>query len=874
MPIPHLNHKIHSPSEWEKNKTSKILSSSGSSDRRFFDIKKNADGGKKNTGWQVLKTVPYAIMVFLFFAVIGVGAFAWLSKDLPNPDKLVTRDVAQSTRIYDRTGEHLLYEIHGDQKRTLIDIQDVPEYTVQATLALEDKTFYKHGGISLWGIFRGVVWRALRGKSLQGGSTLTQQLVKNAILTNERSVIRKAKEIILAYRIEKKYSKDEILQMYFNEIPYGSTAYGIEAASGYYFGKKASELTLAQATLLAALPQAPSYYSPWGSHKDALIARQHYALDQMVELGNITKEQAKSAKNEELAFQDRIAGIEAPHFVFFVKDLLTEKYGDKIIETGGLKIISTLDWDLQKKAEEIIKEQVEKNQKNYQATNASAVVLDVKTGQILAMVGSKDFFDESIDGQVNVAISPRQPGSSFKPFVYTAGFLKGYVPETILYDLETHFKTEVGEDYFPHDYDLKQRGPVSLKTALAGSLNIPAVKMIYLAGINNVLDLAEQFGYTTFGNRSRFGLSLVLGGGEVKLLEHLNGYATLSREGRKLPYSAVLKLEEPSGRIMEEFQEPISQKVIEPEIARMTTDILSDNGARAYIFGANNYLTLKDRSVAAKTGTTNDYHDAWTLGYTPQIAVGVWAGNSNNDAMKRGADGSIIAAPIWQKIMGEAVKNLPVESFAKPDYKIPNKPMVGGSSGGITVKINRVNGLLASDKTPTELVEEKTYRPAHAILYYVDKDDPLGPIPKNPGQDPYYESWEAPVKAWASSNNIVNEEPPTEQDNGEYDLKKDYGQTVYWTAPTENEILPGGSFPYALKISLIDFSQIQKIDIFARPANEGGSTWVNYVEKPDSNEITLSWNIALNSGEWILYPLVTDIYGRTFNGPERRIRIE
>lgn len=778
MPIPHLQHKIHSPNHQSKSWQD------DPSKRRVLDIRFSH---KQKGGWfKIFKRfLPHLIVLFLLFLIGGLSAFAWLSKDLPDPYKLTERSVAQSTKIYDRTGEHLLYEIHGEQKRTIIPLTEIPPFAIQATLALEDQRFYEHKGISFWGIFRGVVLKALKGERVQGGSTLTQQLIKNAVLTNERTLTRKIKELIMAYRLEKKYTKEEILQMYFNEIPYGSTAYGIEAAAFTYFGKSARKLTLAEASLLAALTKAPSYLSPSGSHTDELFGRQQYALDQMVKLGYITKEEAETAKAEKLNFKNRIEGIEAPHFVFFVKELLSEKYGEKLIEQGGWKIISTLDFDLQKKAEKIIEEQVAENQKNFNAGNAALVAIDVKTGQILAMVGSMDFFNEEIDGQVNVAVSPRQPGSSFKPVVYAAAFKRGYVPETVVYDLETVFPTLQG-DYFPHDYDLKERGPVSLRTALAGSLNIPAVKMIYLAGIDNVLDLADELEYTTLKDRSRFGLSLVLGGGEVKLLEHTNAFATFARDGKKMKYEAVLKLEDETGRALEEFQTPRAQEALEPNISRMVTDILSDNPARAFIFGEANYLTLADRPVAAKTGTTNDYHDAWTLGYTPQIATGVWVGNSDNTEMKKGADGSRVAAPIWQKFMKEAHANLAIENFTKPIYAIPNKPMLGGDASGVKVKIDKLTGLLATIATPPQLIEERTYKQAHEILQYISKDDPLGPIPEHPENDEYYPYWEEAVQKWAQKNGIVNEMPPTTSDNLH---RVEDRPTVNITSPEENDNL-------------------------------------------------------------------------------------
>lgn len=775
MPIPHLSKKIHSPHTWRKSSPKKIrrqIKRKRKKAKHFFDIKRKRRKKVKFSLGTLIKS-PFKfikkfwrplLVLALFSIILLIGLFAWYSKELPNPDQLSERAIAQSTKIYDRTGEHLLYEIHGEEQRTLIPLEEIPPYAVQATLALEDKNFYEHKGISLWGVFRGLVISKLKGKRFQGGSTLTQQLVKNAILTSERTIKRKVKEIILAYRIEKKYSKDEILQMYFNEIPYGSTAYGIEAASNLYFGKSAKDLTLADAAILAALPQKPSYFSPYGSHLDELFGRQQYCLDQMVKLGYITKEEAEVAKNNEITFKTKIEGIEAPHFVFFVKELLSEKYGEKLVEQGGLKIISTLDYDLQKKAEEIITEQTEKNLENYNASNAALVAIDVGTGQIITMVGSKDFFDEKIDGQVNVAVSPRQPGSSFKPVVYSAAFKRGYVPETVIYDLETVFPVIDG-NYVPHNYDSEERGPVSLRTALAGSLNIPAVKMIYLTGIENVLDLADELEYTTLKDRSRFGLSLVLGGGEVKLLEHVNAYAALAREGRIMKYTPILKIEDQDGKVMEEYKEQSTKKVVETNIVRIVTDILADNEARAFAFGASNYLTLGDRPVAAKTGTTNDYRDAWTLGYTPQIAAGVWVGNNDNSEMKRGAAGGTVAAPIWNRFMREALKDLPVQGFKKPDYEIPNKPMLSGEASGVKVKIDKMSGLLATDYTPEHLVEEKTFQQAHSILHYVDIDNPLGPIPENPESNQYYSYWEEAVNKWAEEQGITNETPPTEYDD-------------------------------------------------------------------------------------------------------------
>ncbi len=730
-------------------------------------------GRKKNGVWAAIKrkVIMASAVIIVLGIIFSAGSVIWISRDLPEPGKLTEREIAQTTKIYDRTGQTVLYEIHGDEQRTIVNLADLPSYIKNATIAIEDKNFYKHGGISVWGILRGVVWRKLRGLPAQGGSTLTQQFVKNAILSDERTVQRKIKEWLLSYRLEKKYSKDEILQMYFNEIPYGSTAYGVEAAAQKYFGKSAKDITISEAAVLAALPQAPSKYSPYGPNKELLLGRRDYILDLMAAQGYISAEDADIAKAQEIKFQSQVSNIKAPHFVMYIKDILSEKYGEKTVEQGGLKITTTLDLYKQGIAEEAIEAQAEKNKENYQATNAALVSIDPKTGEILAMVGSKDYFSAEIDGQVNITTSQRQPGSSMKPLVYAASFIKGYTPNTILYDVVTNFSNDPSKPYEPHDYDLKERGPVSIRKALAGSLNIPAVKAIYLAGINNVLDLAEQFGYTTLADRDRFGLSLVLGGGEVKMIEHVNAFGAFAREGVLQQTAGVLKVEDKDGKILEEFRKQEGKKVLDGNIARMINDIMADNSARAYVFGEKNYLTLGKRPVAAKTGTTNDYHDAWTIGFTPSIVTGVWVGNNDNTEMKKGADGSVVAAPIWHSYMEKVLGDTPIEQFKKPEIPVTGKAILDGKAGEpIAVKIDKSTGKLATDLTPLSQIEEKIYFEPHDILYYIDKNDPLGPAPENPGNDPQFALWESRVIAWAekqagTSTEFSSEKPPVEFDD-------------------------------------------------------------------------------------------------------------
>lgn len=776
MPIPPL--KGQSPQNWRNNQKKYYVARKKTSSSKTPSLSSRKKRPSYKTPRQILtpELKIKLFKIFLILCVLGILSifllFVWVSRNLPDPSQLMNREVAQTTKIYDRTGENVLYEIHGDQQRTIVALNELPAYVPQATIAIEDKTFYEHSGISFWGILRGVVWKPLTGQGMEGGSTLTQQFVKNAILTNERTVIRKLKEWILAYKLEQKYKKDEILQMYFNEIPYGSTAYGIEAASQKYFGKSARDLSLAEAAILAALPQGPSRYSPYGPNLDLLIGRQHYILDLMVEQGYITEEDADIAKAYELKFKEQENNILAPHFVMYIKELLSEKYGEKTIEQGGLKIITTLDLYKQEIAEEVIKEKGEANEEKYNASNAALVSIDPKTGQVLAMVGSRDYFNDEIGGQFNVTTSLRQPGSSLKPLVYTACFLKGYTPDTILYDVVTNFSDNPDEPYEPHNYNLKEFGPVTIRKALAGSLNIPAVKAIYLAGIDNVVDLAKNLGYTTLNDKDRFGLSLVLGGGEVKLLEHTNAYGAFAREGVLQPITVILKVEDAKGKVLEEWEEKNGEKVMDAKIARLTNDILSDNAARAYAFGESNWLTLGNRPVAAKTGTTNDYRDAWTIGYTPSLVTGVWVGNNDNSKMKPGAAGGVVAAPIWNQYMKRVLGDTPIEEFKKPEIKKTGKPVLDGETGmESVVKIDKISGLLATEYTPEKDIEEKIFTEPHSILYYIDKDNPLGDAPKNPASDPQFELWESRVLEWAekqkasSSAEFSTEEPPTEYDN-------------------------------------------------------------------------------------------------------------
>lgn len=730
--------------------------------------------------------------------IILVALFLYIAKDLPEAGNINKRFVVESTKIYDRTGSHLLYELHGEEKRTVIPFDQIPEVVRAATISLEDQGFYHHFGIKPSGILRAALKDIITLDAAQGGSTITQQFVKNSLLTNEKTLTRKIKEAILSIEIETLFSKEEILAMYLNEIPYGQNAYGIEAAAQTYFGKTASGLTLDEAALLASLPRGTAYYSPYGSHPERLIARKDYALRQMAKLGYISEEQAENAISEKtldkvLPQKDIIA---APHFVMYIKDYLQAKYGDEAVEQGGYKVLTTLDWEKQQAAEEAVREGA-KNNIRWKASNAALVALDPKTGQILAMVGSKDYFDESIDGQVNVAIRDRQPGSSFKPYVYLTAFTKGYLPETMMYDVETEFDTGEEKSYKPQNYNGKFNGPLPMKKALGGSLNVPAVKTLYLAGVNDSIKLAKDLGIQGLNDPSRVGLSLVLGGGEVQLLDHVGAYGTLATGGIKHEKTAVLRIEDAEGSVLEEFQQKPGERVVEEKYVAMLDSILSDNGNRAWVFGDNSPLRFDSRQVAAKTGTTNEFRDGWTIGYTPSLAVGVWAGNNDNSPMVEGADGVNVAAPIWRSFLDKALSNYSKEEFPKynPEDEIgegdgkTNKPILAGElDKKKDLKVCEIPGkkkdyCLANKFCPDDDAKKKDFVSSHDILHYVDREDPRGPEPANPEKDTQYKNWEKAVKDWYDKEDTATGDAPDDEcKESDFDKNK---PSVTLTIPDE-----------------------------------------------------------------------------------------
>lgn len=704
------------------------------------------------------------VLAFFSIAILSAGAILiWLAT-LPMPDlhSFEERKISQSTKIYDKTGKVLLYDVSQNIRRTIVPIDEISVYAKNATVAIEDSEFYEHGGIKPKAIIRAIVVNIFSLGFSQGGSTITQQVVKNSLLVQDKLISRKLKEWFLAVKIEKILSKERILEIYLNDAPYGGSIYGIQEASQAFFGKSSKDLSLAEAAYLAALPQAPSYYSPYGKNKDRLDQRKNLVLSKMLEKGFVEKADYDKAMQEKVTFLPRPEeNIRAPHFVFFVIEYLKEKYGERAVEERGLKVITTLDYDLQRKAEEVTKKYALENSQKFNAENASMVAIDPKTGGILVMVGSRDYFDKNIDGNFNISTAHRQPGSAFKPFVYAEAFNKGYTPDTVVFDLPTEFSTACSTNsqplypgavcYNPGNYDDKYRGPITFKEALAQSINIPAVKALYLVGINNALTLAEKMGISSLGDKNQYGLTLVLGGGEVSLLEMTSAYGVFANEGVRVPYQSIIKIEDSSGEVLEETH-PESGEVLPRQSALQISKILSSEILRIPAFGAGSALNIPGRSVAVKTGTTNDYKDAWIIGYTPSIAVGAWAGNNNNTPMEKKVAGFIVA-PLWNEFMRSALEKYPNEQFPEPDSEISSnlKPVLRGVwQGGASSVIDSRTGFPANETTPVEFRKEIYSNEIHSILHWVDKDNPRGPAPTNPQNDPQYRLWEAPVRAWAN----------------------------------------------------------------------------------------------------------------------------
>lgn len=622
------------------------------------------------------------IIIILIPILLGSGLFIYYAKDLPRPEKFTEREFVESTKIYDRTGTVLLYELYGEEKREIVPLSEISDNLKRAVIATEDAKFYSHHGIDFTGILRAFKLDWKNGNLAYGGSTISQQLIRSTFLSTEKSAERKVRELILTLELERRYSKDQILDWYLNQIPLGINIYGVQVAAKTYFNKNAKDLTIAESACLAAIIKAPSYYSPFGKNKEALFGRKDYVLNRMAQENYITREEADNAKKEELKFATVFQTIKAPHFVMFVQDYLLENYGKTSLQEGGLKVYTTLDWDVQQKAEKSIEENAEKI-KGYGANNAGLVAINPKMGEILAMVGSKDWFGKSypegcVSGR-NCLFEPkfnittdglgRQPGSAFKPFAYLTAFEKGYTPDYIVNDELTNFGAWGGKDYIPQNYDGLFRGPITLRSALAQSLNIPAVKVLLdLAGLNDTLQTAKKAGLTTLNNPASFyGPAIVLGGGEVKLLDMVSAYGVFANDGARIPPTSILKIENSKGKIIEQNNKSPRQ-IFDSEAIRILNNVLSDNEARVPMFGLNSTLYVPGYQVATKSGTTNNYKDVWVIGYTPNISAGVWAGNNNGTPMKERVSATV-AGPVWKSFMLKVLPNLLIETFIPPKEK-------------------------------------------------------------------------------------------------------------------------------------------------------------------------------------------------------------
>ncbi len=680
------NRSRGSPRSRRSSRTSRRSSRSTKYSRRY--------NPSKGEG-KILRILTVFISLVLFFMVAGiiltVGVFAYYSRYLPNPETLLERSEDLSTKIYDRNGEPI-FEVYGEKNRILVTVNNISPYVVPATLAAEDASFYQHQGYSLRGMARAFK-NTIFGEGLQGGSTLTQQVVKNTLLTRDRTISRKIKEFILSLQLENNYTKEEIIQMYLNETPYGGQNYGVYTAAKAYFAKDPKDLSLAEAAYIAGLPQSPSYYSQFGTNPQAGIDRKDYVLSLMRTKGWVDKdgkrhfisdEDYEAAKEEELKFQAAAVSFEAPHFVYWAKSYLVDLFGKDVVEQGGLQVTTTLDLDLQNKAQDIIYEQIEANKTNLNAYNGSLVALNPQTGEVLAMVGSKGFFLDSepegcssgagtdnncrFDPQVNITISERQPGSAIKPITYSTLLEQGYTASFPILDVPTEFEgSSPNQPYRPVNYDGIFRGPMSLRKSLGNSLNIPAVKALKLAGIDNMIDQAEEMGITTFTDRDRFGLALTLGGGETKLLELTNAFGVFAAKGVYRRASPILEVKDARGKLLYRHVDS-GRPALSEEAAFLISDILSDDGARSAVFGPRSLLYIPEHRVAVKTGTTDDKRDNYAIGFTPEIAAGVWVGNNNNEKMNPYvASGISGATPIWREFMLTYLDGREPKDFEPPE---------------------------------------------------------------------------------------------------------------------------------------------------------------------------------------------------------------
>jgi 1A family penicillin-binding protein len=812
-----------------------------------------------------LKFFKIALMLIGVGLVALVILFVYFSKDLPSPAKVV-RHEGYSSKVYDRNGK-VLYDIYEDAKRELVNFNDIPEYLKQATVAVEDKDFYKHSGFDPLTPFRIIKNFFYFGK-VTGGSTLTQQLTRTALLSTERTITRKIKELILSIQIDAKYSKDEILGMYLNEAPYGGASWGVGSASEQYFGKSVKELNLAECAILAGLPQLPSVYSPYSSTPNAYKSRTQHVLNRMVEDGYLSQSMVDETMNEvnNYEFQDQKSTMQAPHFVFWIKELLAEKYGSEVVEGGGLKITTTLDLDLQKKAEEIVAEEIDKDEEKG-ISNGAALVLDPATGQVLAMVGSRDYWSTKTDGNFNVVTQAlRQPGSSIKPITYLTAIKKGWTAATMIMDTPVTFLGVGGQkDYSPKNYTGKFVGPISLRDALGNSINVTAVKTLAFVGVENMLRQAYDMGLSTLEptkeNLSKFGLAVTLGGAEVKMIDLASAYTAFANKGYRMDPVGILKVEDKDGRVLEEYKQTDGKKVMTGQEAFIISNILSDNSAREMTFGTSNYLQVSGYQVAVKTGTTNEKKDNWTIGWSPNLLTAVWVGNNDGSAMGSVVSGVSGASPIWNKIMKYELPKLP-----KVDFAIPDKI--------VSLEVDKVSGYQAHDgfASRSEYFIDGTQStisdPIHMKLK-VCKDKTGLATPDDVANNNYDEKeyfnfkeddlvstdgvnrWQTGINEWISQ----------QSDQNKYNVPTDYcrsdGMVNVGIDSPSHESTVGNTFD--VKIVTNSLVKITEVKL-----------WVDGIEKKTWTERPFEMSLTLDNGPHTIKVKATDREG---NNQERESKI-
>jgi 1A family penicillin-binding protein len=815
-------------------------------------------------GWQggfikgIVIALIGAVLLLCLGSALAVGAYIYVARQLPSPEELLIRaETFESTRIYDRNGV-LLWEVIDPTggRRTVVRLQNIPLIVRQATIATEDPTFYSNPGVNLLSIARAFLQNLREGGIASGASTITQQLVKQLFLSPEVTYERKIKEAVLATELTRRYSKDQILEIYLNQVYYGNMAYGIGTAAEVYFQKPVEKLSLAEGAMIVGMAQGPAIYDPY-TNLDQAKMRQGIVLDLMVKRGYITRSEADRALAEELVFALPNIELKAPHFSVYVREQLEAQYGTELLYRGGLQVTTTLDMKLQEAAEAIMRDRIDAL-REVSATNASLLAMNPQNGQILALVGSVDFDDAAIDGQVNVALRPRQPGSSIKPVTYLAAFERGWTAATFIMDIQTKFPDGANPPYVPKNHDDKDHGPVLVRDALARSLNIPAVKALQFVTVPGMLEMAHRLGITSL-DRPDYGLALTLGGGDVTLLEMTTTYAVIANGGRRVVPQPILHIEDSSGRLVFQAAEELGDTLIDPRHAYIITSILSDREVRIPTFGTPNALELS-RTAAAKTGTTDDYRDAWTIGYTPDLVTGVWVGNSRGEPMKR-VFGSRGAAPIWHDFMEQALRDTPVHEFTVPD-------------GLVTVEICPVSGKLHTDKCPAarkEIFVAGT-EPKETCDIHVDVQicsvsglRATQFCPYNVVEKRYFEVYPAEYRAWAEAQGKA--QPPVDT------------CTIHTRAPRVELTQPAaGSFVLGVvgvygsaRIDDLDHYELQ-YGIGDNPIGWGTVTWQNNAME---DGLLAAWDTrTLTNGLYSLRVVAIDRRGNNVTSPAIRVMVQ